>query len=48
MFGNLIAEQRLQNGGSTRMASLVLILAVIVMAPMLYYLRETKRAAEQA
>ena len=48
MFGNLIAEQRLQNGGSTRMSSLVLILAVIVLVPMLYYLRETKRAAEQA
>ena len=49
MFGNLISEQRrAQNGGSTRMASLVLILAVIVLVPMLYYLRETKRAAEQA
>jgi ABC-type spermidine/putrescine transport system permease subunit I len=48
MFGNLIAEQRTQNGGSTRMSSLVLILAVIVLVPMLYYLRETKRAAEQA
>jgi ABC-type spermidine/putrescine transport system permease subunit I len=48
MFGNLIAEQRTQSGGSTRMASLVLILAVIVLVPMLYYLRETKRAAEAA
>ena len=48
MFGNLIAVQREQTGGSTRMASLVLILAVIVLVPMLYYLRETKRAAEQA
>jgi hypothetical protein len=48
MFGNLIAVQREQTGGSTRMASLVLILAVIVLIPMLYYLRETKRAAEQA
>ena len=48
MFGNLIATQREQTGGSTRMASLVLILAVIVLVPMLYYLRETKRAAEQA
>ena len=48
MFGNLIAEQRNQTGGSTRMASLVLILAVIVIVPMLYYLRETKRAAAQA
>lgn len=48
MFGNLISTQREQQGGSTRMASLVLILAVIVLVPMLYYLRETKRAAEQA
>jgi ABC-type spermidine/putrescine transport system permease subunit I len=48
MFGNLISAQREQTGGSTRMASLVLILAVIVFIPMLYYLRETKRAAEQA
>ena len=48
MFGNLIATQREQTGGSTRMASLVLILAVIVLVPMLYYLRETKRAAGQA
>jgi spermidine/putrescine transport system permease protein len=48
MFGNLIATQREQTGGSTRMASLVLILAVIVIVPMLYYLRETRRAAEQA
>jgi ABC-type spermidine/putrescine transport system permease subunit I len=48
MFGNLISVQREQTGGSTRMASLVLILAVIVLVPMMYYLRETKRAAEQA
>jgi spermidine/putrescine transport system permease protein len=48
MFGNLIADQREQNGGSTRMASLVLILSLIVLVPMIYYLRETKRAAEQA
>jgi len=48
MFGNLISTQREQTGGSTRMASLVLILGVIVLVPMLYYLRETKRAAERA
>ena len=30
------------------MASLVLILAVIVLVPMLYYIRETRRQAEQA
>jgi spermidine/putrescine transport system permease protein len=48
MFGNLISQQREATGGSTRAASLVLILAVIVMIPMLYYLRETRRQAEQA
>jgi ABC-type spermidine/putrescine transport system permease subunit I len=48
MFGNLIATQREQTGGATRMASLVLILAVIVLVPMLYYIRETRRQAEQA
>ena len=48
MFGNLIAQQREASGGSTRAASLVLILSVIVLIPMLYYLRETKRQAEQA
>jgi ABC-type spermidine/putrescine transport system permease subunit I len=48
MFGNLIAQQREAAGGATRAASLVLILSVIVLVPMLYYLRETKRAAERA
>jgi spermidine/putrescine transport system permease protein len=48
MFGNLIAQQREASGGSTRAASLVLILSVIVLIPMLYYLRETKKQAEQA
>ncbi len=49
MFGNLIAQQReLSNGGVTRAASLVLILSVIVLIPMMYYLRETRRQAEQA
>lgn len=48
MFGNLIAVQRELPGGSTRAASLVLMLSVIVLIPMLYYLRETKRQAEQA
>ena len=37
-----------QTRRATRMASLVLILIVIVIVPMLYYLRETKRAAERA
>jgi len=48
MFGNLIAQQREASGGSTQAASLVLILSVIVLLPMLYYLRETKRQVEQA
>ena len=34
--------------GVTRAASLVLILSVIVLVPMMYYLRETKRQVEQA
>jgi ABC-type spermidine/putrescine transport system permease subunit I len=48
MFGNLISQQREAAGGATRAASLVLILSVIVLIPMLYYLRETRRQAEQA
>ncbi|MEX0983820.1 MAG: ABC transporter permease, partial [Actinomycetota bacterium] len=48
MFGNLISRQREQQGGATRMASLVLMLSLIVFIPMLYYLRETKKQAEQA
>ncbi|MEP6757678.1 MAG: ABC transporter permease [Actinomycetota bacterium] len=48
MFGNLIAQQREASGGATRAASLVLILSVIVLIPMMYYLRETRRQAEQA
>jgi ABC-type spermidine/putrescine transport system permease subunit I len=48
MFGNLIAQQREATGGSTRAASLVLILSAIVLIPMLYYLRETRRQSEQA
>jgi len=48
MFGNLINQQTEASGGSTRAASLVLLLSVIVLVPMLYYLRETKRQAEQA
>jgi spermidine/putrescine transport system permease protein len=47
MFGNLISVQREAAGGSTRMASLVLILSVIVLIPMAYYLRETRRASER-
>jgi spermidine/putrescine transport system permease protein len=48
MFGNLISTQREATGGVTRSAALVLILSVIVLIPMLYYLRETRRQAEQA
>jgi len=48
MFGNLISQARESTGGSTRAASLVLILSVIVLIPMLYYLRATRRQSEQA
>jgi spermidine/putrescine transport system permease protein len=48
MFGNLISLQKEANGGSTRAASLVLMLSAIVFIPMLYYLRETRKQAEQA
>jgi spermidine/putrescine transport system permease protein len=48
MFGNLIARQKEAPGGATRAASLVLMLSIIVFIPMLYYLRETKKQAEQA
>lgn len=47
MFGNLIATQNELTGGKTRTASLVLILSVIVLLPMMYYLRETRRASER-
>jgi len=47
MFGNLISLQGELTGGKTRQASLVLILSVIVLVPMIYYLRETRRAAER-
>jgi len=47
MFGNLIATQKELTGGATRTASLVLILSVIVLLPMMYYLHETRRAAER-
>jgi ABC-type spermidine/putrescine transport system permease subunit I len=47
MFGNLIATQNELTGGKTRTASLVLILSIIVLLPMMYYLRETRRAAER-
>ena len=48
MFGNLIDGSVGQSGQGPEAGSLVLILMVIVIVPMLYYLRETRRAAESA
>ncbi len=48
MFGNLIASNARRTAASTTTAALVLILSVIVLVPMMYYLRETRRQAEQA
>jgi spermidine/putrescine transport system permease protein len=48
MFGNLIDNAVGGAGQGPEAGSLVLILMVIVIVPMLYYLRETKRAAEVA
>jgi len=46
MFGNLIDNAVGNAGQGPEAGSLVLILMVIVMVPMLYYLRATRRAAE--
>jgi spermidine/putrescine transport system permease protein len=46
MFGNLIDGAVTEAGRGPEAGSLVLILMVIVIVPMLYYLRETRRAAE--
>ncbi|MGZ5214619.1 MAG: ABC transporter permease, partial [Actinomycetota bacterium] len=46
MFGNLIDNAVGLAGRAPEAGSLVLILIVIVMIPMLYYLRATRRAAE--
>jgi spermidine/putrescine transport system permease protein len=46
MFGNLIDNAVGGSGQGPEAGSLVLILMVIVIVPMMYYLRETKRAAE--
>ena len=46
MYGNLIDNAVGQSGQGPEAGSLTLILMVMVMVPMLYYLRETKRAAE--
>lgn len=46
MYGNLLDSAVGQAGQGPEAGSLVLILVVLVMIPMLYYLRATKRAAE--
>jgi spermidine/putrescine transport system permease protein len=48
MFGNLIDNAVGSAGQGPEAGSLVLILIAIVMIPMLYYLRSTKRATEGA
>jgi spermidine/putrescine transport system permease protein len=47
MIGNLIDTAVTGNGRSGQAASLVLTVMVILIIPMLYYLRSTKRATEQ-
>ena len=46
MFGNLIDNAVGNSGQGPEAGSLVLILIVLVMLPMLYYLRATRRASE--
>jgi ABC-type spermidine/putrescine transport system permease subunit I len=46
MYGNLLDNAVGQSGQGPELGSLTLILVVLVMIPMLYYLRATKRAAE--
>jgi spermidine/putrescine transport system permease protein len=46
MIGNLIDEAFNTTGQGAEMASLVLILMVLLIVPMLYYLRSTRRTAE--
>jgi ABC-type spermidine/putrescine transport system permease subunit I len=48
MYGNLIDSAVSSAGQGPEAGSLVVILMVLVIVPMLYYLRETKRAAERA
>ena len=48
MYGNLIDSAVGQAGQGPEAGSLVLILVVLVMIPMLYYLRSTRRATESA
>jgi ABC-type spermidine/putrescine transport system permease subunit I len=46
MYGNLIDKTVTQSNQGPRAGSLVLLLMVILLIPMAYYLRSTKRAAE--
>ncbi|MGH2594581.1 MAG: ABC transporter permease [Actinomycetota bacterium] len=46
MYGNLIDKAISQQGQGPRAGSLVLILIVLLLVPMGYYLRSTKRASE--
>ena len=46
MYGNLIDFSVNTQGQTPEAGALVLILIAIVMVPMLYYLRATRRAAE--
>jgi ABC-type spermidine/putrescine transport system permease subunit I len=48
MYGNLIDSAVGQAGQGPEAGSLVLILVAIVMIPMLYYLRSTRRTTEAA
>ena len=48
MIGNLIDTSISGNGRTAEAASLVLTVMVILIVPMLYYLRSTKRATEEA
>jgi ABC-type spermidine/putrescine transport system permease subunit I len=48
MYGNLLDAAVGQAGQGPEAGSLTLILIAIVMVPMLYYLRATRRAAEGA
>jgi ABC-type spermidine/putrescine transport system permease subunit I len=48
MYGNLIDTAVYGAGQGPEAGSLVLILVVIVLVPMLYYLRSTRRATEAA
>ena len=48
MLGNLISLTVFGAGQGPEAGSLTIVLMVIVVVPMLYYLRETKRAAERA